>query len=73
MFRSLLALALLVVLATVADAGPIRDRLAARKCGQVARPLAYKSAASSSSAASVVSGCSGGRCLMPLSNLPSGR
>lgn len=75
MLRLLLALSLLVAASTTADAGPIRSRLAARKCSapQQPRGLSFRPAPSSSSAASLVSGCPVGKCLLPLSNLPSGR
>ena len=81
MLRTLIALALVLVAAEVAEAGPIRARLAARRgCSSCQQPrgLAFRPAGATTTTAAAVSNsvtCAGGRCvpLAPFGTLPSGR
>jgi hypothetical protein len=80
MIRVLIALALILVAAEVAEAGPIRARLAARRgCSSCQQPrgLAFRPAGTTTTAPAVSNSvtCAGGRCvpLAPFGTLPSGR
>lgn len=63
---ALTAASLLLSTAAESSAGPLRDRLAARRsCGQVARPVAFRPAAALAPAVArpvTAGGCSGGAC-----------
>jgi hypothetical protein len=81
--RVLIALALLFVAAEVAEAGPIRARLAARRgCSSCQQPrgVAFRPAGAPTTAipavsSSVTGNCANGRCapLIPFGTLPTGR
>lgn len=74
MTRTLLIAAAALSLASgPADAGPIRARIAARRCGQVARPVAFPGPAAPAASAPV-SSCANGRCVPAgFGTLPTGR